>query len=352
MMKKLNMKKQGAKRLGGIKRKSVNVSPDNLVRLGHLPGLDTLPLLIEPTLDGVNLLTWAADQQAYINELLWQHHALLFRGFGVNTVEAFEEFVSLTSQDKPLEYKDRSTPRTSRGTGSYTSTIHPADQRINLHNEGTYWLKWAMKLYFCCTVPATTGGETPLANANKVYERLEPTLRQKFIDKKMMLVRNYNDGFGLPWQEVYQTENKAEVETYCRDHLIEFEWKAGDRFRTKQIRPAVRLHPKTGQFVWFNHAAFFHYTTLEPAVREALVAEFGLDDLPYNTYYGDGDPITPDEVEHVRQAYEQEKVMFQWQEGDVLLLDNMTIAHAREPYQGGREILAAMTEAYSGVESE
>jgi len=349
-MKNLSVKRQGTKRFSGIKRKRVQVSQKNLVKLGHLPGLDSMPLLIEPALDGVNLLTWAADNQQYVDDLLWQHHALLFRGFGINTVAAFEEFVSLTSQDRPLEYRDRSTPRTTKGTGTYTSTIHPADQRINLHNEGTYWLKWATKLYFCCTIPATQGGETPLANVSKVYERLDPTILQEFAKKKMMLARNYNDGFGLPWQEVYQTEDRDEVETYCRENLIEFEWKGGDRLRTKQIRPAIRKHPKTGELVWFNHAAFFHYTTLEPAVRDALLAEFGAEGLPYNTYYGDGSPIEADVVEQIRQAYEAEKVMFPWQVGDVLLLDNMSIAHAREPYSGDREILASMTEAYGGTE--
>ena len=110
----------------------------------------------------------------------------------------------------------------------------------------------------------------------------------------------------------------------------------------------MRKHPKTGELVWFNHAAFFHYTTLEDSVSKALLAEFGEDGLPYNTYYGDGTPIEASVVEHIRQAYEQEKVMFLWQEGDILMLDNMSIAHAREPYVGDRLIATAMTDAFSG----
>ncbi len=86
-----------------------------------------------------------------------------------------------------------------------------------------------------------------------------------------MLIRNYNDGFGLDWQEVYQTTNKNEVETYCNDHAIEFEWKSGDRLRTRSIRSAVQKHPFTDEMVWFNHAAFYHYTSLEPNMRETLL---------------------------------------------------------------------------------
>lgn len=98
-----------------------------------------------------------------------------------------------------------------------------------------------------------------------------------------MLVRNYNDGFGLSWQDVFQTENKADVEVYCKKTNVELEWKEGGRLRTRQVRPSVQKHPSTGEPVWFNHAAFFHVTSLEYSVQEALLAEFGIDGLPYNT---------------------------------------------------------------------
>ena len=37
-------------------------------------------------------------------------------------------------------------------------------------------------------------------------------------------------------------------------------------------------------------------------------------------------------------------VQFQWREGDVLMVDNMLVAHARNPYQGARKIVVAMGE--------
>ena len=83
-------------------------------------------------------------------------------------------------------------------------------------------------------------------------------------------------------------------------------------------------------------------------MRQALLSEFGEQGLPYNTYYGDGTPIEPEDVEHIRQAYDHEKVIFPWEEGDILMLDNMSIAHAREPYVGERLIATAMTDAFAG----
>jgi alpha-ketoglutarate-dependent taurine dioxygenase len=110
------------------------------------------------------------------------------------------------------------------------------------------------------------------------------------------------------------------------------------------VRPAVTRHPVTGETLWFNHATFFHVSTLAPAIREELLVEFAEDELPANTYYGDGSPIEPEILDQLRALYEQFTVSFAWQKGDVLLLDNMMVAHGRAPYEGARKILVGMAE--------
>jgi alpha-ketoglutarate-dependent taurine dioxygenase len=336
--------------LKNIKRKPLILSESELIKTGCLTSDKAIPFVVQPSVDGVNLVEWTKSNREWIEMLLLQHRAILFRGFDVNLVTDFEAFVRSTSDGEPLEYRDRSTPRTIEGNRIYTSTVHPAEQSINLHNEGTYWVKWALKIYFCCVKASEQGGATPIADVRKVYEHIAPEIREQFMEKKMMLVRNYNDGFGLTWQDVFQTNNKAEVEKYCCQNSIQLEWKDNNRLRTWQIRPAIRKHPKTGELVWFNHAAFFHYTSLESTVRSFLLSEFKKDRLPYNTYYGDGTPIESTVIEHINQAYEQEKVVFPWQEGDILMLDNMSVAHGREPYVGERKILVAMTEPFSSCD--
>jgi hypothetical protein len=341
--------KQGSPRPGpglarAARRRAIGAQGADLVEAGPL-GARPIPFAIRPAVDGLDLATWAAANRQLVEAWLFEHRALLFRGFGVRDVGAFDRFVSATSDGGKLEYKDRTTPREDRGTRIYTSTVHPPEERIELHNEGTYWVRWAAKLYFLCVRAAATGGETPIADVRRVHDRIDPAIRARFAERGLMLVRNFNQGFGLPWQDVFQTSEPREVEAYCAANDIQFEWQGGGRLRTRQVRPAIRRHFKSGEPVWFNHGAFFHHTSLAPALRRALEAEYGIEGLPYNTCYGDGRPIEPEVADHLRAAYAAERVIFPWRDGDVMLLDNMSVAHAREPYTGPREVVVAMTDA-------
>jgi alpha-ketoglutarate-dependent taurine dioxygenase len=209
-----------------------------------------------------------------------------------------------------------------------------------------------MRILFCCTSPPEQGGETPIADCRGVYRRIDPVVRRRFAEKGWRYVRNFGDGFGLSWETVFQTSDRAAVDAYCRQHGIAAEWRGDGRLRTSAVRPAVVKHPSTGEMVWFNHATFFHVSTLPEPVREELLAEFAVEDLPANSYYGDGSPIEAETLDHLRAAYEAETVRFPWRQGDLLLLDNMMVAHGRAPYKGPRKILVAMAEPTTWQEVE
>lgn len=339
------MKKSIGLKSSPIQRKDVSESQTDWVRTAPLFPDRHIPLLVTPAIDGVDLMAWAANNRPFIEDLLRKHRAVLFRGFPIKSPEDFETFVNATSDGDLLEYVDRTTPRHSEGGKSdrvYISTIYPAEHSINPHNEGTYWTQWARKLYFCCLIAPDEGGETPIYDVHNVFNNIPAGIRDRFVEKDWLLVRNYTEGFGLPWNEVFQVETREQVETYCRDHDIDFEWVDGEHLRTRSKRAAAQTHPHTGEPVWFNHAAFYHHTTLDPTTRDALVAEFGLEGLPYNTWYGDGTPIADADIEQIRAAYNREKVKFRWQAGDVLMLDNLLVAHGRNPFSGDRKVIVAM----------
>lgn len=339
-------KKLTARLLMDHQRKALHLSPDALVLTDSFPSSPTLPLILRPAMKGLNLAAWAEAKRGFIDEQLFRYGAVLFRGFDIAGAAGFEA-VARTLDGGLLAYNERSSPRRQVSGGVYTSTDYPADQPIFLHNENSYQHRWPMRLFFFCDTAAAEGGETPIADCRKIYNRLDPAIRDRFGVRGWMCVRNFGDGFGLPWQVVFQTSDKAVVEAYCHETGIRVEWKEGDRLRTRTVRPAASKHPQTGEMVWFNHATFFHVSTLEPHVREAMTALFIEADLPTNTYYGDGSPIEPDVLEAMRECYRQETVTFAWQKGDLLILDNMLVAHGRAPYKGIRNVLVAMARPMS-----
>jgi alpha-ketoglutarate-dependent taurine dioxygenase len=327
----------------GLRRRAVSVSPESLIETRPLFEGTQLPLLVEPRLPEVDLVVWAANNRPRIEEELLRHGGLLFRGFGIHGAARLEAFVRAVAGDA-LEYKERSSPRSNVEGKIYTSTDYPPSHPIFLHNENSYQAVWPLKIFFLCQHPAEQGGETPIADCRRVFAQMNEAVRDRFAEKGWMYVRNFGEGFGLDWQTVFQTADPAVVEAHCLKNGIQLEWKEGGRLRTRAVRPAITQHPKTGEPLWFNHATFFHVSTLEESVREALLDEFPEEELPANTYYGDGSPIEPEALDHLRSLYRRETLSFPWEKGDVLLLDNMMVAHGRSPYSGHREILVGMAE--------
>ncbi|NQY65292.1 MAG: TauD/TfdA family dioxygenase [Alteromonadaceae bacterium] len=142
--------------------------------------------------------------------------------------------------------------------------------------------------------------------------------------------------------------DKAEVEAYCNDNDIQFEWLENNGLRTRQINQAVMSHPKTGEKLWFNQAHLFHVSNLKPEVRESLLSVVGEESLPRNVYYGDGSEIDTADLDVIREVYLQTRLMFAWQKHDLLLLDNMLFSHARQPFEGTRKVLVGMAQPYAG----
>lgn len=303
-----------------------------------------LPLVVEAeaTTDLVNLIE---RERAELRSALDTHGALLFRGFEVGGVNGLQSTVAALS-GATLTYSEASSPRTAIEGNVYTSTDHPAEEEIFLHNECSYQDSWPMTLYFYCLQPPLTLGSTPLADTRRLQEAIDPSVREEFARRKWSLVRNYHPNFGIPWREVFRAENRADVEAYCRAHGLTAQWQGDDGLRTRAVRDALHRHPRTGDLVWFNHITFFHVTTLPEDVQEGLLALFGEDGLPTNTYYGDGGRIPDDVMDHLRQCYRAAQVRFDWQQDDVLVVDNMLASHAREPYTGPRRIAVAMAEQH------
>ena len=295
--------------------------------------------------EGVSLADWARTASASLTSELVKAGAILFRGFDLESANDFRAVAEALSPSL-AEYPERTAQRTVVQKGVYTSTAYPADQRIHLHHEMSYSHQAPRRIWFYCDGPPETGGSTPLCDDRRVWSALPEDMRAEFSEKKIMYVRNFGLGVDMPWQEAFQTDDKREVERYCDDSRIEVEWMAGGRLRTRQVRDAVAVHPDTHECVWFNHAHMFHWSSLDQATAKALLSQFREDELPRNACFGDGTPIPVQNLQDIRDTYDRLAVRFEWQKGDVLMLDNILTSHGRDPFSGQRRILVAMADFF------
>ncbi len=309
----------------------------------QLEGLGSLPLVIEPR-DLTNWRRCFDDIKKVVDASLERIGGVLFRGFQISTDQDFQEFAKAFGSEL-LTYDYASTPRSQVGGKVYTSTEYPAHQVIPLHNEQAYTLNWPMRIWFCSLKVADEGGGTPIADSRQIYNLIDPEVRIRFEQRKLMYVRNYGNGLDLPWQKAFSTESKSDVERFCNENQIEFEWKGDGELRTHQICQATAFHPRTGEPVWFNQAHLFHVSNLQSHVRETLLSIVGEDNLPRNVYFGDGGVIQESDLDHVRQVMSDCEVKFFWQKGDVMMLDNMLAAHGRGTFKGDRKVVVAMAES-------
>jgi alpha-ketoglutarate-dependent taurine dioxygenase len=303
-----------------------------------------LPIVARASHSDINLAAWANEHRETIQERIERHGAILFRGFAVRQLSDFENFVDSILPER-LSYMYRSTPRTAVGDRIFTATEYPRHATIPLHCENAYQREWPMKLLLYCVEPSPRGGETTLADNAKVTARIGPEIVEEFASRRVMYVRNYGHGVDIPWQTVFQTERREDVERYCHDNQIEFQWQGAEGLRTWQVCQGIATHPKTGQPLWFNQAHLFHVSSLEPRAREAMLSVFAEKDLPRNAYFGDGSPIPGKTLDLIRDAYRRETVPVRWEKYDVVVVDNMLAAHGRMPYSGARKVLVSMGES-------
>ncbi|HET8842387.1 MAG TPA: TauD/TfdA family dioxygenase [Ktedonobacteraceae bacterium] len=313
------------------------------IQTTYLSEQEQLPLIIQARSGGLDAYDWAIDNLPYLKEKLRRYGAILFRDFHVPTPADFERFASLIC---PVLFRENGehVPANEVGNGNlYTPVFYAPEKKLLWHNENSFNATWPQNILFHCAYPADQGGETPIVDSRKVFQLLDPSIREVFLKKEIMYVRNYSDGgLGLPWQTVFRTSRKAEVETMCLNDAIEFEWKDNKHLRTYQIRPAVIKHPETQESIWWNQAPHWHPACLDPEVRDTLLSIYDPEDLPRNCFYGDGSIIEDEVMDAICSAYQEVEVSFPWHAGDILVLDNMLAAHARNPFQGKRKIYVSM----------
>jgi alpha-ketoglutarate-dependent taurine dioxygenase len=330
-----------------------------------------LPFVVEVRPEAANvpldeLLDWITENSAWREEQLHRAGAILFRGF--SAVRTAEDFAAIAQRMAPeiLDYAGGTTPRSAVTGKIVTSTDAPRHVVIGLHQEMSYLAPSPAfpdptpdkVMFFCETAPGR-GGQTPIADMRAVYRKLPRELIDRFqgkgglvLHRKLPTEKRY--GFEVTWSTAFGTSDRAEMEKIAKQNGWQMSWaKNGGLEITHAPSPVVLKHRTTGENVWFNQAHLLHKSVapwtsawLGPGLPQRLKARmlqpFIKDRFFYHSTHADGSEISLSDLARIREVVTEEMVLFDWQRGDVLLIDNKLVAHGRQPYEPPRTIFAAL----------
>lgn len=305
----------------------------------------SFPLLVQPITPDVQPAEWMASERERLDGLLLERGALLFRGFPIRTLEDFERFARAFSDRLYEQYGDL--PRKAMTMAVYESTAYPADRWILFHNESSHLASWPSRIWFFCVEAARQGGETPIADCRRLCRVIDSSIIERVRALGFQYVRNFVDKLDVSWQQFFHTTDRAIVEQQCRETGTSFEWLGDGGLRTVRRARGITTHPRTGEELFFAQVQLHHPSCLDPAVRESIAAVYGAEQFPRDVRFGDGSVIDDDTMRRIGEAYEQSSFAFPWQAGDVLLLDNMLMAHARRPFVGPRSCAVVLSDVIS-----
>lgn len=321
------------------------LSPSPALAPALLPDVELRPgkpplLQVDAPADTVG---WAAAHRYPLRAAVLEHGALLVRGLGLHDVAGSEAVCRRLG--RLMIEREAFAARQRHADDFYSASKWPPNQPMCLHHDLSYTLEFPSLLMLACLAAPAEGGATPLADAAAVLEALPEDLVARFERLGWLLIRNYNGEIGASLADAFGNDDRKAVEYYCRTHAICCDWQPDGTLRTWQRRSAIVSHPRGGRRCWFNQIAFLNQWTIEPEVRDYLVDLYGEDGLPFDTRFGNGDPVGPEIVQAINAVYEAQTISDRWQPGDLLLVDNIRTAHGREPYAGQREVLVALADA-------
>lgn len=340
---------------------------------------NALPLVITPRYDDTLefICKWLSDNRSWVDGQILQYGAVLIRGFQVANARDFEQATLSVQPRLSDQYRGTSPRSLFEGTKySFSAADCPVNYPIAQHLEMSFLNAPPRNLYFGCLKESKiAGGETSLCDFRKVYKDLPPLLREKLATKKITYSRKhskiadkytYDVGSMLSWVQLFGTSDKRKVKAICQEEdAPEIKWVGAnqDTFLQEWTDEPFQVHPDTGEPVWFNHSQVFHWSTFPAELWFAFsrfkdirlffhfllvsifnVIMYGL--LGYkmalNTTFGDGTPITFQEMNEIRAAIHKNMVFSRWQKGDILCIDNFSTSHGRQPtYDKGRKVVVA-----------
>ncbi|SCL25421.1 Taurine dioxygenase, alpha-ketoglutarate-dependent [Micromonospora nigra] len=285
----------------------------------------------------------AAAVREVVDELLPRYGGVRLTGLPLADRAAFEQLVTGMGYDR-LAYHGGIAVR--RVDSEVALAASEEDHRITLspHNEMAYLATYPRRAIFFCESPATVGGEVPVNDIRETLTLIPEQVRELFQEKGIRYHRNLprqSSAGEMGWVDTFGTDDRQAVEGHLAASNYDFWWGEGDRLHYNYRRAAFATHPETGETLWFNQVTELHssYWRSHPG----FPSDLSDDDYPATTTFGDGTPLTGEQVAFLRGTLWRTTRAVRMRAGDVLVLDNQVVQHGRFAYEGPRRHFVSLT---------
>ncbi|XP_043709447.1 clavaminate synthase-like protein At3g21360 isoform X2 [Telopea speciosissima] len=283
---------------------------------------------------GVNeLVEIVKEKREWLSELLQIHSALLLRGFGVSTAQELARVVEAFGWED-MEYVGTSS-RTKVVDRVYTANDVPLDRFINFHHEMALTKKLTSKIFFFCFQPSPEGGETSIVPSYIIVEKMEEKLPE-FMAKlselgfifrlKTPKERDPTTIVIKTWKRFLNTEDEVEAEKRAMELFSCSSINFNKNGTAEMVYgPMSPIKEFGGRKVWFQTISGYSTKGIEMGIN-----------------FGDGSDFPVEAIDAYKQVLNENCIDLRWQKGDILLLDNLSVQHARRPGKPPRSIFVSI----------
>jgi alpha-ketoglutarate-dependent taurine dioxygenase len=354
------------------------------------------PLVFEPVEQSKIewLESYLRENGGHVLQDVATHGAVLLRGFPVETIAQFEQVITAIPGMRGIDQMFMSEPGRKLVEGTkfvfYTSAAYKTGGTMDFgafHTENYYVPDVPRFICFYCVKPPRMGGETGLLNTASLYKELPEDLQRKLES------RSFLASLALFSEVIERYGCSAEtLEGFCTEEQLRLESSHGEK-AIVSYKAAVMVHPTTGERSlcihfpgelnkcgleqalidafsadysgsrWFAHRLYWRYRIfsrikgmalriampLRLAVPWSVIFRFLFSQIrwkkPFVHVFRDarvGDMFSAEDVKNVAILIRKNYSSFRWQRRDVLIIDNLKLAHAGMPGFGSRELKAIM----------
>lgn len=206
----------------------------------------------------------------------------------------------------------------------YSIEVVPGQARVAPHQELGYLPFQPSYLWLLCRVPPERGGRTLVYDSAAFFDSLSPATQRLFRERRIAYHHRWWPKMWKGyWPDKSASEAVAELAEFEGIHVVEDCHPEVLRF--DYVTSALR-HDAEGRTLFLNSILNMHDVTRRGDPSATVMFE-------------DGQPLPPELIDELEATAERVGNAINWQKRDVLVVDNSRALHAREAFEGARDVV-------------